>query len=295
MKDGSGSPPSRKRTFRTGNTALLLALSMLTLGFAVWTKGEPLFGIRRTFGERVVAHTAGAKSAVRISSSALLRDPHRFVGQAVTVRGEIGEVCAPTLLTIRVRDLAEGGELLIAIPGGRPQSLKLLCSDRGEESGAIEVTGSIRIFVRGVLQHDLGADPGEVLSQKWEGKPILVASSIVTLARNRERSGGKDGVSGGTGEARLDDPAPPTSEDASLDSMSERPVLLWTLLAAWYCTLAWQNNAVKARGGRAPRGCLGLRKVPNGVPISEYNGSTLVFLTSAAVSNTDVSASILQR
>ena len=121
--------------------------------------------------------TAAAISAdfrgTRVALNDLEENPTRYLGQRVSVDGEVEEIYGPRLFTIdepRWGDL--GGEILVLLPTPLAALVK--------ENDRVTVSGMVRPFVRTEIEREwgwLGLDPE--VEVEVGAKPILVAERLV--------------------------------------------------------------------------------------------------------------------
>lgn len=187
MGEGPDLHPSPEGARGQGSAGLLLALTLLPLTVASCRMQRPFSATARQTGMSATTAHASAGSAVDLSSGDLLRDPSPVAGQVATMCGAVGEVFRARLFTLYPENLGPSEEWLVVIPTRTARRGYFAAHEALGEHDTIQVTGTVRTFVRGVMQHDLGRDPGEALSRKWEGRPVLVASSLIILGQNGER------------------------------------------------------------------------------------------------------------
>jgi hypothetical protein len=104
--------------------------------------------------------------------------PDVYLGQAVTVRGEVEDVVGPRSFTLEDDDLLFDDEVLVLTTGqmtdraGQPLGADALV-DR-----PVWVTGTVRLFDRAEIERDLGIDLDDGLFESWDGQSVIVARSI---------------------------------------------------------------------------------------------------------------------
>jgi hypothetical protein len=115
----------------------------------------------------------------RVALDQLEDDPSRFVGQQVSVDGEVDEVLGPRLFTIDEPDWGDiEGELIVFLPGRLVAAV--------QDGDRITVSGTVRRFVRAEIEREwgwLGTDPEIEVS--LSRKPVIVADRIVGGDNNR--------------------------------------------------------------------------------------------------------------
>jgi len=105
-------------------------------------------------------------------------DPQAYYGQDVTVTGEVEDGLGPTAVVLEGRHLLSKREVLVVtpqglpVPQGRPADHPLQSGDK------LQVTGTVRPFVREDVARNLGLnlDPGTF--RDWEGKPAIIATDV---------------------------------------------------------------------------------------------------------------------
>lgn len=158
--------------------ALALALAPLALASCA-VRDQPVSAEARA-GEMAIS---GA--ALSVSAAELLEYPKKYASQTVTVTGEVNDVFAPGAFAIGGDEFHSPGRLLVATRSGSPAIPNRPGRTTLAEDDIVQVTGRVHVILGrklepSVLDFAFGDDPWLV---EWEGKPVLVASSIVTIPR----------------------------------------------------------------------------------------------------------------
>jgi hypothetical protein len=175
-----------------GRAARLLALAVLPLGLAACGTRETI-----TRAENRPDTTIGAPGAATAATLAqVLENPTLYTGKRVTVSAEVNDVLGPRAFTIGGEEFLPPGELLVVSAGGFPQISDLPQDEHLVDGDIVQVTGTVRTFVLTEIQRDI--DPGLTGEAyvRWEGKPVLVVSDMLTTPRARS------GAEGPSGEGR---------------------------------------------------------------------------------------------
>jgi hypothetical protein len=115
--------------------------------------------------------SAGPETGVTIEDVA--DEPERYVGQTVTVSGEVDEVVAPNAFTI-----GDDDELLVVIPrlgpAANPAALE-------EDDAVVRITGQVASLELPTFEELADADLDDALFEGLEGEPVLIARSVEQL------------------------------------------------------------------------------------------------------------------
>lgn len=142
--------------------------------------------------------TAPPVGAAGVTLSNLLDDPGKFTGQTVTVSGEVNDVLGPKAFTIGGEEFLPPGELLVVSPTGFPAIPDYPENEYLVDDDIVQVTGTVRTFVQTEVARQVDADDMEGQAYvRWEGKPVLVVTSMITTPRARTGSTAA-GTSGGS-------------------------------------------------------------------------------------------------
>jgi hypothetical protein len=137
-------------------------------------------------GERrpvVVADWVDVAARARDTTvDAILDEPERFVGQVVTVYGELNREYGLRAFTIEDGDLLFDDALLVVtpVPVRALPAWRLPAVDERD----VRVTGTVRRLDVPGLERTLGIDLDDELFAGWDGRPVVVATAIdgLTLA-----------------------------------------------------------------------------------------------------------------
>jgi len=105
-------------------------------------------------------------------------DPQAYYGQDVTVTGEVEDGFGPNAVVLEGRHLLSKGEVLLIAPQGLPVPQGRPADQPLQSGDDVQVTGTLRPFVREDVARNLGLnlDPGTF--RDWEGKPAIIASDL---------------------------------------------------------------------------------------------------------------------
>lgn len=118
---------------------------------------------------------AGALTVAEIAAQ-----PDAFVGQTVTVRGQIEELVGTTAFSMDENAAAAAGidnDLLVV--GGQPGTVQL---SEANESESVEVMGIVRRFDLSAIEQEVGYALDEQLVSSYVGRPVIVAQSVTLIA-----------------------------------------------------------------------------------------------------------------
>lgn len=157
----------RKRQFQ--QLILFLLLSTLTaLGI----------GCNRTSSKTIIvpkvseAATVESQEAQKILQNQLSQSTDEFIGQTVSLRGEVKTIIEKTSFLLEDERVFGGKDVLI-INGGEPVVLL-----DGDESD-LEVVGIVHQLILADLEKDYGIKLDHDLYAEYENRPAIVAQSIV--------------------------------------------------------------------------------------------------------------------
>lgn len=125
----------------------------------------------------IVASSVGVIS----TPSAIADNPQAYVGRLVSVRGEVEEVIGATAFSLDEDALLEGGVdndiLVISSPDVPP------IVQEGIESKTVQVFGTVRMLVTSEVEREFGFDLDDELVVDFEGRPVIIASSVQVAER----------------------------------------------------------------------------------------------------------------
>ena len=131
--------------------------------------------------------TAGMK----VSIEDLEENANRYVGQTISVTGEVDDVFGPRLFKIDESNWGDlDGEVLVYLPSNLAALVR--------ENDRVTVTGTMKAALKGELERELGwLEPDPDVEIEFAERPVLVASRIVggnndvALAINVDAAGSK--------------------------------------------------------------------------------------------------------
>ena len=115
-----------------------------------------------------------------VSLEDLTTDPNAFVGRVISVRGQVDQNIGTRGLTVNTSGndqdalLIVSKKSLVGVGGGPGEGLYQ--SDEG-----VRVSGVVRTFNLNELEEEIGAPLNEEAYRMYEGKPVIIAESIVPL------------------------------------------------------------------------------------------------------------------
>jgi hypothetical protein len=115
--------------------------------------------------------------------SSVTDTPNAYVGQTVTVTGELEEVLGPRSFLLQDDDLLSDDTLPVvtASPalarGGREADLATVLT--GDET--LAVTGTVHIFNLQAFEEQLGLDFDDGLFSEWGGRAAIIATAVRRL------------------------------------------------------------------------------------------------------------------
>ena len=254
-------PPSRR-------IARLLTLAILPLGLASCGYRETRVGAAdRPVTAPPAATTIPQPTGVTLGD--VLREPMRYSGTTVTVSGEVNDVLGPRAFTIGGEEFLPPGELLIVSKTDFPSIPDRPANEYLVDNDLVQVTGTVRTYVHAEVRNEVeNAFEGETYL-RWEGKPVLVASSVLTTARVRD-----DANSPATGVVNAERPITEKLEDKALTGAVKAALIANRQVGALDIDVHTYRNVVILKGtvetaaqkqeaARAARGVPGVEQVTN--------------------------------
>ncbi len=164
-------PPPAAQPRRFGSAAIwllaLLAAALLAwLVFAILDENE----------------SGGPEAGASVSE--IVDDPREFIGETVTVSGEIASVLSPRVLTIGGDEFVGGGELLVVASSDVP--LQEVVGDGLERDDLVQVTGEVRSFDVVEVEQAARADLADEALAAWEDRVAIVAQTLVVTPRAQD-------------------------------------------------------------------------------------------------------------
>ena len=167
---------------------------------------------RRTASARMASPRTGSEpgatapivrsqpSGMRVSVGDLEENPKKYIGQTISVTGEVDEVFGPRLFKIDEPNWGDfEGEVLVYMPS----NLAALVSD----DDRVTVTGTMKTVMQTELEPELGwLEPDPDVEVEFLKRPVLAATRIVGGSDNVALSIGVDPKSADTPATRTDRP-----------------------------------------------------------------------------------------
>lgn len=148
-----------------------LVLMMVALGlFAVACADAD------TNGDVGVDEDIGVNGTAEVDDTleAITDNPSAYVGQQVTVDGDVNVVLNDQAFTIANETMTDDDEVLV-INAGQVDPATL------QEDTEVRVTGEVVQFTQADVEQQYGLDLDEQLTAEFEGRPAIVAQSIQTV------------------------------------------------------------------------------------------------------------------
>jgi hypothetical protein len=117
-------------------------------------------------------------AAQQVDLDALEEQPSKYLGQRITVSGEVQNVLGPRLFTVDEQNWVDfDGEMLVLV---RAPAIAFVREDR-----PVMITGTVRPFVKAEIMREWGwmGDDPEIEAQ-LSRQPILVAESVTSVGDN---------------------------------------------------------------------------------------------------------------
>ena len=132
--------------------------------------------------------SAGADNGTTISE--ITDAPNNYVGNTVTVSGEVNRIVGPRAFTIGGDDFIGGDELLVVSANAMPAIADRTTDNALVENDLIQVTGPVRMFDLAAFEKEIGFDLDNSLFGEYAGKPAVVAQSVDLTPRAGAAPGG---------------------------------------------------------------------------------------------------------
>jgi hypothetical protein len=127
----------------------------------------------QTQGQAAAPMVQGNFEGTRVKLDDLESNTEKYIGQTISVDGEVDDVFGPRLFTIDERNWGDlDGEILVFMPSPLAAFVK--------EDDRVTITGTVKPFVKADVEREwgwLGLDPE--IEVDFSKKPILVANRIV--------------------------------------------------------------------------------------------------------------------
>lgn len=118
--------------------------------------------------------SAGPEAGATISE--ISQAPDEYIGQTVTVSGEVAEVIGPQTFSIGAQDEAGGGTLLVV--GAQPLAEIVAEDEEIAAEDVVGVSGTVREFDIPAIEEEIGADLDDAALAEFEGNPAIVANNV---------------------------------------------------------------------------------------------------------------------
>jgi hypothetical protein len=102
-------------------------------------------------------------------------NPAEYLGQTVTVNGEVSAVLSPQVFRMNEGNLLDIGDeiLVVHLPDQTPVVMV--------EDAEIQVTGTVRSLIQADIERDFGFGLDEDLYIEYENRPAIIANSIEVM------------------------------------------------------------------------------------------------------------------
>jgi len=99
-------------------------------------------------------------------------NPEEYLGQTVTVNGEVSAILSPQVFRMNEGNLLDIGDeiLVVHLPDQTPVVMA--------EDAEIQVTGTVRSLIQAEIERDFDFDLDEDLYIEYENRPAIIANSI---------------------------------------------------------------------------------------------------------------------
>ena len=122
------------------------------------------------------AHLAAAnqssQSSVPVALEAITDNPTRYVGQTVSVRGEVDESYGPRAFSIDNGEWFDDDLLILDAVGPEMAGRQWAADDR------VQVLGTVHLFRLRDFEQQMNVDLDDARLGEWEGKPVVFAWSV---------------------------------------------------------------------------------------------------------------------
>lgn len=148
-----------------GGLVLVLVVA-LVLALLLWRDDDAVTGSQNT--------TVGA----------IMEEPESFIGENVTVSGEVSQVLTPFSYIIGGEQFVGGSELLIIGPPPAVSSTPIADQEVYPQD-VVQISGEVREFDRAAFEQELNVDlPADVFDQ-YAGEPVVVGGTTAITSRVR--------------------------------------------------------------------------------------------------------------
>jgi predicted acyltransferase (DUF342 family) len=172
--DGSYEQTTQGRIMMIG--VFVIFTLVLLVSFYTAYEQKPGQNLDSSSQETILGNTQGQN----VSLEDVATDPNAFIGQVVSVRGEVGKNIGTRGITVKSSGknpediLIVSRESLVGVGGG-PGEGEYKVND------GVRVWGEVRTFNLHELEDEIGAPLNEEAYRMYEGKPVIIANTIVPL------------------------------------------------------------------------------------------------------------------
>lgn len=149
-----------------------------------------------TFACSRAPRTAAAGNPATISD--IQSNPANYTGKTVTVTGRVADVMGTRAMQIAPESSTTGANMLVVgredwtgMERGNGQKMAPSPND------VVQVTGTVRMFDQKEIQRDSEGALSSAQMADWQGRPVIIAKSLVQLPTERGSTGAM-GSEGGT-------------------------------------------------------------------------------------------------
>lgn len=126
---------------------------------------------------------ATVPATVAVTAGDLLQSTAQYDGKTVSVAGEVNTLVGSKGFTLGGEEFVPPGELLVICPNGFPPVPARTTGGPLAKDDVVQVTGTLRTFTGAEMGSMLGENADADHYGRWEGKPVLVATQLVTTPR----------------------------------------------------------------------------------------------------------------
>lgn len=119
--------------------------------------------------------TAPATGAA-VEPGTIVANPNAYIGQTVTIVGEVEEIFGPRAFTLDEETIAGNTDLLVLAPQNPAVNLEAI--DNNWLNDGVRITGAVRRMVVADVERDLGWDLDNELEVEYRDRPVVILQSL---------------------------------------------------------------------------------------------------------------------